>query len=199
MNLVIITGFLGSGKTTLMIKLAKRATKKGLKVGIVVNEVGDVGIDDQFMRRLGLNVWEILGGCICCTLTGDLISTLRSLERELGADLVLVEPSGAADPRSVISTLQSFGEDSLNERLQIALLDPLRMAMLMDVLSPLTTSTMQGADLILVNKVDICSSEQIEFAVATARRANPEAQIRLISAKSDLEPSLWEELEKWMP
>lgn len=198
MNLLIISGFLGSGKTTLLTKIAKRATEKGLKVGIVVNEVGDIGIDDQFMRRLGLNVWEILGGCICCTLTADLVSTLRRLKRDFGADLVLVEPSGAADPGAVISTLHRYGEDTVDERLQIALLDPLRMAMLMEVLSPLTTSTMQGADLILVNKVDIGSPEQVEFAVAAARKANPEAQIRLISAKDDLDPSLWEELDEWM-
>ena len=199
MHLFIITGFLGSGKTTLVTRLAKRATAKGLKVGILVNEVGEMGIDDQFMRRLGLNVWEILGGCICCTLTADLIETLKNLKRDFEVDLVLVEPSGAADPRAVISTLRDYDDGSVSERLQIALLDPLRMDMLMEVLSPLTTSTMQSADLILINKVDVASPEQVEYAYSKARQANPDTQIHVVSAKNDLEPAVWEEVEKWMP
>ena len=117
MNIIIVTGFLGSGKTTFLTKLATRATKKGLKVGILVNEIGEIGLDDQFMRRLGLNVWEVLGGCICCTLTADLISTLDTLKNDYDADIVLVEPSGAADPRAVISTLVRFDRNSVDRKL----------------------------------------------------------------------------------
>ncbi|MCP4576208.1 MAG: cobalamin biosynthesis protein CobW [Deltaproteobacteria bacterium] len=198
MNLIVITGFLGSGKTTFLTKLAKRATEKGLKVGILVNEIGEIGIDDQFMRRLGLNVWEVLGGCICCTLTTDLIATLETLKRDFQADVVLVEPSGAADPRAVISTLDRFDKGSVTGKRQIALVDMLRMEMLMEVLSPLTTATIQSADLILLNKTDVSSSEQVEYAVAAARNVSPEASIQVVSVKNDLAPSLWEELDRWM-
>lgn len=198
MQLIIITGFLGSGKTTVLTKLARRAMEKGLKVGILVNEVGEIGLDDQFMRRLGLNVWEILGGCICCTLTVDLIKTLKTLKRDYDADLVLVEPSGAANPQAVVSALEKYDEGCVDGRLQIAVLDPLRMDMLMEVLSPLTTSTIQGADLILINKVDVSSAEQVEYAMTTAREINSKARIEVLSAKTDFEASLWEELDRWM-
>ena len=142
------------------------------------------------MRRLGLNVWEVLGGCICCTLSTNLIETLQSLKRDYEADVVLVEPSGAADPRAVISTLDRFDKDSVKCKRQIAIVDVLRMEMLMEVLLPLTTSTFQSADLIFVNKADIGSPEQIEYAVDTAHGINPEAQIHVVSAKNDLVPSL---------
>ena len=82
MQLLIVSGFLGTGKTTFIIKFVKSALQKGVKIAILVNEVGEIGIDDQLMRRLGLNVWEILGGCICCTLAVNLNETLDKLLQE---------------------------------------------------------------------------------------------------------------------
>ncbi len=64
MRLLMVTGFLGSGKTTLVIKLVQAAITQGQRVAILVNEIGEVGIDDQLMRQLGLNVWEMVNGCI---------------------------------------------------------------------------------------------------------------------------------------
>jgi uroporphyrinogen-III decarboxylase len=95
MRLLLFTGFLGSGKTTLVIRLARFAVEHGQKVAILVNEIGEVGIDNQLMRRLDLNVWELLGGCICCTLSADLVSTLQ----ELPAKKCLLNPDGMTNMR----------------------------------------------------------------------------------------------------
>ena len=73
MKLLIVSGFLGSGKTTFIIQATKAVSEKGFKPAIILNEVGETGIDDLFMRRLGLNVWELLGGCICCIIAGSLL------------------------------------------------------------------------------------------------------------------------------
>jgi len=194
MNLVLITGFLGSGKTTLAINLAKIGIQRGLRVAVVVNEIGDIGIDDQLMRRLGLNVWELLGGCICCTLAGDLVKTLSQLETDFAPNLVLVEPSGAADPRNVLSAVEMYRGSIVESRLRIALLDPLRMKVLMAVLTPLVTSTITHADLILINKADAASSEEIEYARCVAGDINPAARTIIISAKNGPEPSFWSEV-----
>lgn len=198
MNLVVVTGFLGAGKTTFLTKLAKRATEMGFKVGIIVNEIGEIGIDDQFMRRLGLNVWEVLGGCICCTLTADLVATLERLKRDFKADVVLVEPSGAADPRAVISTIDNYDKGSIDGKLQVAVVDALRIEMLMEVLSPLTTATMQHADLIFINKADAGSPGQVDYAAETARSVNPGARLHIVSLKNGFDPSLYEELDRCM-
>lgn len=194
MHLIVITGFLGSGKTTLIVKLAKAAMKKGLKVAVVVNEIGEIGIDDQFMKKLGLNVWEILGGCICCTLAGDLVQTLQTLQADYSPDLVVVEPSGAADPRNILGALSVNRSESLESRRQIALLDPLRLDMLMTVLEPLMTSTIKQADLILINKADLASAEQVEQTRRLAAETNPAAGITVISAAHELEPRVWAEM-----
>ena len=194
MHLLVITGFLGSGKTTFIVKLVKIAMGKGLKVAIIVNEIGEIGIDDQFMKKLGFNVWEILGGCVCCTLVGDLVQTLQKLQTEYSPDVVIVEPSGAADPRNILSALSLNRIESLKSKRQIALLDPLRMDMLMAVLEPLMISTIKQADLILINKVDAASPEQVEQTRRVAAETNPEGRIMVISAKNDLEPHVWSEI-----
>lgn len=194
MNLVLITGFLGSGKTTLASNLAKIGIQKGLRVAIVVNEIGEIGIDDQFMRRLGLNVWELLGGCICCTLAGSLTKTLRQLETDFAPNLVLVEPSGAADPRNVLSAVETYRGSTVESRLRIALLDPLRMKVLMAVLTPLVTSTITHADLIVINKADLASIQEIEYTRRVAGDINPAAKTIIMSAKNGLEPSFWSEV-----
>ena len=106
MHLLTISGFLGSGKTTLIIKLAKAATRKGLRVAILVNEVGEIGIDDQLLRQLDMNVYELLSGCICCSLATDLPGTLQKLAQDFKPDLVLLEPSGVADLEKVLSALR---------------------------------------------------------------------------------------------
>ena len=194
MHLLVITGFLGSGKTTFIVKLVKIAMEKGLKVAIIVNEIGETGIDDQFMKKLGFNVWEILGGCICCTLAGDLVRTLQELQGNYAPDVVIVEPSGAADPGNLFGALGTSRIESLTSERKIALLDPLRMDMLMAVLEPLMISTIRQADLILINKADLASPEQIEQTRRVAAEANPVSGIMVISAKNDLEPRVLSEI-----
>lgn len=194
MRLIVITGFLGSGKTTFVVKLVKVAMQRGLKVAVVVNEIGEIGIDDQFMKQIGFNVWEVLGGCICCTLTGDLVRTLQELQGNYAPDVVIVEPSGAADPSNLFSALKRGRIESITTVRQIALLDPLRMDMLMTVLEPLVTSTLKQADLILINKADVASPDQIEQTRRVAADTNPTAGIIVISAKNDLEPRVLSEI-----
>ena len=83
MELIIISGFLGSGKTTVLLSIVRDAVEKyGKKVAIIENEVGQTGVDDQFLKEQGLDVREIYSGCICCSLRMDLIQTLLELERE---------------------------------------------------------------------------------------------------------------------
>ena len=75
MNLFVIAGFLGSGKTSLLLAVAKAVSESGRKMAIIENEVGKVGIDDIVLRAEGLPVREIYSGCVCCSLRLDLINT----------------------------------------------------------------------------------------------------------------------------
>ncbi len=194
MRLLLITGFLGSGKTTLIIKLAQAATERAKRVAIVVNEIGEIGIDDRLMRQLDLNVWELVNGCICCTLAGDLVTTLQKLDADYAPDLVMVEPSGAADPKNILSALPYYRGRPLDGLYTATIVDPLRVEMLVEVLTPLITSQIRHADLILISKRDLASPAEIAAARQAAQEHNPAAKVMTIDAQHHLEPEVIAEL-----
>lgn len=198
MHLLLFTGFLGSGKTSFVVPLAKAVTEAKRRVAIIVNEIGEIGIDNQLMRQLDLNVWELLNGCICCTLSGDLVSTLQKLDADYSPDLVIVESSGAANPGNVLSALPYYRGKPLQSVNIVSILDPLRLQMLIEVMTPLITSQIRHADLVIVNKIDLASPDEVAFACRTAQEINQEASIRCANAGHRLEPALMSELVPWL-
>ena len=196
-NLLLFSGFLGSGKTTAIIGLAKTAAASGRKVAFVVNEIGEIGIDNQLMRQLGLNVWELVAGCICCTISGDLIETLEKLDADYGPDLVIVEASGAADPERVLAMLPHYHGRSLSSVRTATLVDPLRLPMLMEVLTPLITSQIEHADVVIVSKADMATADEIEFARKTVGTINPQASIVVAGAQGAAHDDVAPRLLPW--
>lgn len=188
MQLVLVAGFLGSGKTTFVLNLARVAAASGRRVAILVNEIGEVGIDDQLMRRLGFNVWELLAGCICCTLSGNLVAALQMLGAQYAPDLVLLEPSGAAEPGRILSALPYYRGQPLASVRTIVLLDPQRLPVLLEVLTPLVTAQIEHADVVIVNKTDAATPAEIEAARQAAARINPRAPLLALSARQALGP-----------
>ncbi len=198
MHLLLFTGFLGSGKTSFIIPLAKAVAKAKRRAAIIVNEIGEIGVDNQLMRQLDLNVWELLNGCICCTLSSDLVTTMQTLDAGYSPDLVIVEASGAADPSNVLSALPYYRGKPLQSVNTISILDPLRLQMLIEVLTPLITSQIKHADLIIVNKIDLASPDEVDFACRTAQEINPRARVRCSHAQQKLEPALISEMVPWL-
>ncbi len=197
MHLLLFSGFLGSGKTSLIIPLSNAAVQSGHRAAIIVNEIGEIGIDNQLMRQLSLNVWELVAGCICCTLSGDLVATLQTLDSDYSADLIIVEASGAADPRNVLSALPYYRGRPLSSVRVVSVVDPLRLPMLMEVMAPLITSQIQHADLIIISKTDLATTDQIDHARQTAREINPMARIVSAAVRGHLEAELISELLPW--
>ena len=180
MHLLLVTGFLGSGKTTLILSWpALRARRP--PVAIIVNEIGEIGIDNQLMRQLDLDVWELFNGCICCTLTADLVTTLQKLDADYAPDLVIVEPSGAADPRNLLNALPYYRGRPLDGIRWVTVLDPLRLPMLLEVLEPLITAGIRQADSSSSAR-PTSPARRVAEAEAAARRDQPEAPALLRSA-----------------
>lgn len=197
MHLLLFSGFLGSGKTSLIISLSKAAAQSGRRVAIIVNEIGEIGIDNQLMRQLRLNVWELVAGCICCTLSGDLIATLQTLDLDYAPDLVVVEASGAADPSTILRLLPYYKGRSLASVRTVTVVDPLRLSVLMEMMTPLITSQIRSADLIIVSKKDLATSEQIDSALRSVREINPTAEMVSAAARPHLDAELASELLPW--
>ena len=116
MKIHIIGGFLGSGKTTLIITMAERYIEKGLKVAILENEAGEIGVDGAVLKNRGLDAVELTNGCICCTLTGTLQSTMRNIERDIDPDILIIEPTGLALPHKVAEMVKG---KTVQEALQV--------------------------------------------------------------------------------
>jgi len=111
---IIIGGYLGSGKTTLINSILASKQAKEYKIAVLENEFGSIGLDGKLIRSDGIELREIEGGCVCCTQQGKMVQELEILS-ELGSELIIIEASGVADPNSIASELFSptlFGKVS---------------------------------------------------------------------------------------
>ncbi|WP_035218279.1 GTP-binding protein [Desulfatibacillum aliphaticivorans] len=197
MKLVIIIGFLGTGKTSLLLKLAEKAQSLNKQTAILVNEVGEIGVDNQIMKQLGHNVWEMLGGCVCCSLAGDVIGTLEKIDREFQSDVVLLEPSGAADPKNLMNVLADYQGVPFESLTKVGLIDSLRVEMLMAVAGPLIDSTLTHADMILITKADIASEEELNLAREVALSHLSGESVFAINVREEISQEILERIFPW--
>lgn len=197
MELIVLVGFLGAGKTTALLNLARAAAAGGAKVAIVINEIGDIGIDDAVLRRLDANVWELVGGCICCTLAGELAGTLTAIAERFGPDVVFVEPSGASHPDAMFQALENGRGPAIRSIRRLAVIDPLRLEMLVAVLQPLVESHLVFADVVAIGKADLASEEELRAARAWVAGLRPELPCHVLDMKSGSQ-ALCKELMPWL-
>lgn len=183
MRLVIVSGFLGSGKTTFLLGLIKRLLPEdgALDLVILENEVGEIGIDGAFLDREGLRVKELFSGCVCCQLAGDLVVSLRDIKSTLDPDCVFLEASGLARVRSILDTLDRYCGD-LGPVLVVSLADAERNDLYLEEPMPFVANQLENADLVVINKTDTAGSDTVKALAHKLREMNPRAEIVGISA-----------------
>lgn len=167
--------------TTLARELVERYNRRVL---LIVNDVGEIGIDGQLMRRLGADVYEIFGGCICCQLGNDLIKLLKEVTPQYNVDLILMEASGVAEPANIVETVKRYGPQGLKDRV-LALVDATRWLEIRPILEPLLTAQVLAADLILVNKIDIVAGDRVKAVVCDIQGLKPSGKIVTLSASRE--------------
>ncbi len=173
----VVTGFLGSGKTTLINHILKG--QHGQKVAVIVNEFGEIGIDGQLMiEEDEEQLVEFNNGCLCCTVRGDLVRTLEDLSHRADLDSVLIETTGIADPAPVASTFIVSEEISSKFSLDafVTVVDaPNLNRNLID--SHEAQEQVAFADIILLNKTDLVLPEELKRIEQKLRSLNPLAKI----------------------
>ncbi len=186
MRIVQIAGFLGSGKTTLLLQISRAlADNQGLKVAMVVNEIGEIPVDGKVMEESGMKVKDIGGGCICCEVAGTFAKTLGQLYKEFAPDIVLVEPTGVAIPHQVKAAAAMGGRFAKVEIGPVLVLfDATRPDELLDMelMGRLVTSQLADADVVAVSKVDAVSSAERDRSMAAARAVTPGAEFIAVSS-----------------
>lgn len=159
--MLLISGFLGSGKTTFIIKLIKHLSDKNTKTALIVNEAGEIGVDNQYMKQLGYDVWELFGGCICCSMSSNLKATISELSTTYNPEIIIIEPSGVAEPDLVYESLLEAGISKENIY-NFLILDPTRIKMFIEILTPLLDSSLNLSDAVIMNKIDVAHDSEIK-------------------------------------
>lgn len=181
MKLLSVCGFLASGKTTLILEIAKRLKPVFEKMVIIENEVGQIGIDDKYLRRNGLEVQELFGGCICCSLANDLITTLEKIETSFHPDLAILEATGIARPEDLTSSVSKYCP-VVEDNQVLTIVDGVRYDTLVQVMEPLITAQIEAADIIAINKIDVMNEREISIVEKSIRELNGKSRIIPISA-----------------
>jgi G3E family GTPase len=173
----VLTGYLGAGKTTLRNRILSE--NHGTKFAVVVNEFGEIGIDNDLIVESDEEVYEMNNGCVCCTVRGDLIRVVEGLmKRPGGFDGILVETTGLADPAPVAQTF--FMDDDVRQKARLdAVVTVADAKNLLSRLadSPEAEEQIGFADVVLLNKTDLVSPEQLKDVERTIRSINPHATI----------------------
>ncbi|MEQ1756437.1 MAG: GTP-binding protein [Micropepsaceae bacterium] len=173
----VLTGYLGAGKTTLLNRILTE--NHGKRYAVIVNEFGEIGIDNDLVVDTDEEVFEMNNGCICCTVRGDLIRILGGLmKRKEKFDAILVETTGLADPSPVVQTF--FVDDDVKQRTRLDSVTTVVDAK--HVLQRLKDSKEASeqiafADQILLNKTDLVSPEDLARVEKAIRALNPIAPI----------------------
>jgi G3E family GTPase len=183
----VLTGYLGAGKTTLLNRILSEP--HGKKFAVIVNEFGEIGIDNDLVVNADEEVFEMNNGCICCTVRGDLVRIIDGLMRRKGKfDAIIVETTGLADPAPVAQTF--FMDEAIGAKTKLdAVVTVADAKWLADRLkdAPEAKNQIAFADVILVNKTDLVSAEELTELEARIRGLNPYARLhRTERAKIDI-------------
>ncbi len=173
----VLTGYLGAGKTTLLNRILSE--NHGKKYAVIVNEFGEIGIDNDLIIGADEEVFEMNNGCVCCTVRGDLVRILDGLMKRKGKfDAIIVETTGLADPAPVAQTFFVDEDVQKNARLD-AVVTVADAKWLSDRLkdAPEAKNQIAFADVIVLNKTDLVSTAELAEVEARIRGINPYAKL----------------------
>ena len=173
----VLTGYLGAGKTTLLNRILSE--NHGKKYAVIVNEFGEIGIDNDLIIGADEEVFEMNNGCICCTVRGDLVRIMGGLMKRKGKfDAIIVETTGLADPAPVAQTFFVDEDVQKNARLD-AVVTVADAKWLADRLkdAPEAKNQIAFADVIVLNKTDLVSKPELAEVEARIRGINPYAKL----------------------
>jgi len=174
---LVVSGFLGSGKTTLVRRLLEEAQQRGIRIALVSNELGELGIDRALLGQGDEAYVELEGGCVCCELSDDLIETLEMLYEKVQPDRIVIETSGVALP---FDTQLNFWRDPVSrwvgDDMAVVVVNAEQLAEGRD-LEGTFEDQVTSADLLVLNKIDLVAEPDLPALEARLRAIEAEAPI----------------------
>ena len=185
----IVSGYLGSGKTTLVRHLLEAAQQEGTRLAVISNEFGELGIDRALLGKPSEDYVELAGGCVCCRLSDELVETLVRIEREAKPDRIVVETSGAALPYDTQLHLwrdpvRSFIDDDV----AAVVVNAEQLAQGRDI-GDTFTQQVSSADLLILNQIDRVPEDALPELRERLRSLEPDAPL-LSCSHGRIDPTL---------
>ena len=193
-KIILFSGFVGSGKTSLLLEFAEylNLNNSELKLAIVENEIGTVGIDDQMIKARGYDVRGLFAGCICCTMVTDLVACIGDLMIK-NLDWIIIEATGLAQTKNIADMIEKYQQ--IKPRI-VVVADPVRWEKLIKVVTPLLTGQICEAEIILINKTDAVLLDCLIAVEQQIRSIHPSAAIHLVSTITGSNEVAWEHISQ---
>ena len=170
--ITLVTGPLGSGKTTLLRHIL---ASRPAKIAIVMNEFGEIAIDTKVIEGKNVRIAELGGGCVCCSLLGEFEAAVTEIIKKVEPEMIVVETTGLAEPEALVFNIQeALPQCRLDGVVSVIDAD---MLIRFPELGHTTRLQIEGADILLLNKVDLVDAKQIESLETKLGEINPSAQI----------------------
>lgn len=199
-QLIVVGGFLGAGKTTSILAMAKRLKESGKKVAIVTNDQSSNLVDSAYIKEQGFPVLEVTSGCFCCHFD-DFIDRLNQISKECYPDVILAEPVGSCT--DLISTIMKPIKRNYTSRFSLSplsvVVDPVRLDHLTSAegsgfkkeVSYLFLKQIEEADIIVLNKIDRLTDSQMEYYISYLKKTFPNSQIAYVSSIKEIGIEEW--------
>lgn len=198
MKVILLGGFLGSGKTSLLMSMSKYLAKYFDKkhknaIAIIENEIGEISIDTQTVNTGGYSVKSLFSGCICCTLTSDLAISVNEIAANEDPEWMIIETTGLAYPDKAADVLRKYCP-CCDEIKILVIIDAERWDELTDILELLIIGQVKGADKIIVNKIDLVSEADLKILEKKLFLLNEKAPIYFAAATLGIKDETWDEI-----
>lgn len=195
MKVIILGGFLGAGKTTVLMQLARylveHTADSTMPVVILENEISENGVDNQLLSRSNFTVENMFSGCICCTSAGQLSTTIQVIEYNYHPEWLIIEATGMAYPDSILETIR---RDLHREASVLAVVDTKRWRRTRIAMEQFITAQLCGADVILMTKIDAVDACVVEDVKKQVKEYAPECGIFPICAIEPIGDDFWAEI-----
>ena len=180
MKVVLVSGLLGVGKTSVILKMLDPLMADGTKVAVIENDFGAMGVDSEVLEKNGMKVRDLKGGCICCTMQGSLMDSLVSLKNEYNPGIVVIEPTGIADPEFIVGSVQAFPGIDLESTHVTVVVDCERFLKVQKMFERPLKNQLKLAEVAMLNKIDTVSAEDLDRIEEAIRGLGYEGPLKRI-------------------
>ena len=159
MKILLVSGFLGAGKTTFIKEMAKNIN---LEFVVLENEYADIGVDGDFLDEKNLNIWEMSEGCICCSMKGDFKSSIKRIYSEINPEYLIIEPTGVGMLSSIIENIREIDNNDIEILSPITLIDITSFNEYLETFNNFFIDNLKNTGKVMLTKLENSSHFEIE-------------------------------------